>query len=91
MLAKALNNRYMLAWIISNLLAAGEEWHQWFVPGRVASMNDALVNLVSITAFLAVACWIPPLGSAWRARISARLRAVMPVPIPLPAPKKATR
>ncbi len=55
MLARAMGDRYLLAWVASNLLAAGEEYHQLVVPGRVASLEDAAINFVSISAFLLLA------------------------------------
>lgn len=60
LLARALDGRYLLAWLISNLLAAGEEWHQLVVPGRVASIEDEMLNFVAITFFLLLAWAIEP-------------------------------
>jgi len=61
LLARAIGNRWVLAWLISNVLAAGEEYHQLIVPGRVACVEDALLNLASITVFLALACLLQSL------------------------------
>ncbi len=61
MLAQALGRRFVWAWLISNILAVGEEWHQLIVPGRVASVRDALLNVVAITAFLMLASWLATL------------------------------
>lgn len=75
LLARVLGGRYLSAWVICNLLAAGEEWHQLVVPGRVASIEDGLLNLVSITFFIALAKVAEPL-------IRARLRRPLPLPQP---------
>ena len=61
LLARALGGRYLLAWFISNVFAAGEEGHQHVVPGRVASIDDALLNFVAITFFILLAWAIEPL------------------------------
>jgi len=52
LVAKALRRRWVLAWFVSILLATAEEYHQLFVPGRYASVDDALVNLTTISCFL---------------------------------------
>ena len=75
LLARALGGRYLFAWLISNLLAAGEEWHQLVVPGRVASIRDALLNFVAITFFILLAWAIEPF-------IHERLRRSTPTPQP---------
>ena len=63
LLAKAMGNRFLLAWVISNLLAGGEEFYQSFVPGRVSSLDDALLNFVSISVFL-LAGWLRAASTA---------------------------
>ena len=80
MLAKSMGNRYLLAWLIGNILAAGEEWHQRVVPGRVASIDDALMNLGSITAFLLLAHLFTLLPRIKTLRLSHPLPATLPKP-----------
>jgi len=60
LLARALGGRYLFAWLICNLFAASEEWHQLVVPGRVASMEDEMLNFVAITFFILLAWAIEP-------------------------------
>lgn len=60
LLIRVLGGRYLLAWLIGNLLAAGEEWHQLVVPGRVASIEDAMLNFVAITFFILLVWAIEP-------------------------------
>lgn len=52
LVAKALWDQHLLAWLIAIVLATGEEIHQLFVPLRYAGIGDWLVNLAGITAFL---------------------------------------
>jgi VanZ family protein len=35
---------YVLAWVFTVLYAIFDEWHQSFVPGRVASMKDVMFD-----------------------------------------------
>lgn len=78
MLAKTFADRYLLAWLAANLLAAGEEWHQLVVPGRVASLQDALLNFVSITVFLALACHLEPAVRRALARVGPQTNRTQP-------------
>jgi VanZ family protein len=41
-----------LAWTISVLCSAGEEFHQLFVPWRFGCVSDWLLNVLGITLFL---------------------------------------
>lgn len=52
LLAKALWDQYLLAWLIAIVLATGEEVHQLFVPFRYAGVTDWLINFAGITVFL---------------------------------------
>jgi hypothetical protein len=61
---KAIGNRFVLAWVITNAIATAEELHQQYVPGRVASFDDWTTNLLSITVFLAAAGWIAYLSES---------------------------
>ncbi len=56
LLYKAFGRRPRLAWVAANLLAAGEEYRQAFVPGRTAALDDAIVNVLSITTAIALMC-----------------------------------
>ena len=53
--AKALFNEYLLAGVLSVLLATGEEIHQLFVPYRFASMHDWAINMAGVSTFLLTA------------------------------------
>ncbi len=55
LMAKALFNHYLLCWIITILLATGEEIHQLFVPFRFACPQDWMVNVAGISMFLVAA------------------------------------
>jgi len=59
-MAKVLWNRHLLAWLITVLLATGEEVHQLFVPYRYGDIADWAVNVVGITMFLVVAKFVMP-------------------------------
>jgi hypothetical protein len=54
LVAFALRGRLIASWLITNLLAGGEEWHQQFVPGRVMGWDDMLLNTIGITVALAL-------------------------------------
>ena len=60
LLAKALCNQYLLAWLISTVAATGEETHQLFVPFRFSSVEDWSVHMLGITVFLLAAYLITP-------------------------------
>ena len=55
LLAKSLRGRFFAAWLVSVVLATGEEFHQMFVPGRVSSIEDAVLNIIAITFFISLA------------------------------------
>ena len=44
--------RYGLAFVVSAVCAALDEWHQSFVPGRLASAGDFLVDVAGIGGML---------------------------------------
>lgn len=54
LVATALGGRLVLSWILTILLAGGEEWHQQFVPGRIVGWDDMLLNVVGISAALMI-------------------------------------
>jgi VanZ family protein len=43
---------YILSWILTVIYAVSDEWHQSFIPGRVAAYKDVLFD--SLGAFLAL-------------------------------------
>ncbi|MFB3165499.1 VanZ family protein [Neobacillus sp. 179-J 1A1 HS] len=43
---------YILSWILTVLYAVSDEWHQSFMPGRVATYRDVLFD--SLGAFIAL-------------------------------------
>lgn len=52
--------RGILTLVVSAALAALDEWHQSFVPGRTASFGDLLLDLAGVASLLivcAVAAW----------------------------------
>lgn len=60
LLLKAFGNRYLWAWLASLALATGEESYQSLIPGRVPSLEDALLNLIAISFFLCLASLFDP-------------------------------
>ena len=52
LIAGAMRGHLVLAWFISNLLAAAEEWHQQFVPGRIMGWDDMILNVTGISVAL---------------------------------------
>jgi len=52
LMAKALFGQYLLCWVISVLLATGDEIHQLFIKFRFAGIEDWLINGVGISTFL---------------------------------------
>jgi len=50
---KAVGGRTAWAWLIANALAGTEELHQMFVPGRRAAIQDELLNIATVSLFLA--------------------------------------
>jgi VanZ family protein len=48
----AFNYSYILSWVITVLYAVTDEWHQSFMPGRVAAYKDVLFD--SLGAFIAL-------------------------------------
>ena len=75
-LARALGNWHLLAWLITSLLATGEEIHQLFVPFRFSCLGDWMTNLAGITMFLVIHYLLAPrLDRAlqqWRRRLAIR-------------------
>ncbi|WP_225435212.1 VanZ family protein [Bacillus aerolatus] len=47
--------RFFLAWLLTTVYAATDEFHQSFVPGRTASVADVLLD--SVGAALALFVW----------------------------------
>jgi VanZ family protein len=51
------NNRlsYILAWLLTFMYALTDEWHQSFIPGRMATFKDVLIDsLGALIALLVV-------------------------------------
>ena len=57
------------AWTIAVAYGVFDEWHQSFVPGRVASLTDILFNVIGV----ALGIWL----AAWASRYSARSSAAV--------------
>ena len=53
-LALALKGRFITAWFITALLAAGDEAMQLAIPGRYATVGDWLIDLAGITTFIVI-------------------------------------
>lgn len=52
--ARALSGHHLAAWLITVVLATGEEVHQFYVPSRFACVDDWLMNVAGITTFLVI-------------------------------------
>lgn len=50
----ALRRSVWLSWIIALSLAWGEEFHQFFVPGRYFTIGDLTINFLAVSIFLLV-------------------------------------
>lgn len=67
LLTKGLGRRRIhLAWLISIALATGEELYQTTVPGRFPSLQDGVLNIVSITLALALVNLEPAIRAAYQ-------------------------
>lgn len=69
-LGKTLNNRWGWAWAVSVVLATGEELYQGLVPGRTASLDDAVLNILTITVYLLIWVWLESVVAGWHRRRS---------------------
>ncbi|MCC7145877.1 MAG: VanZ family protein [Phycisphaeraceae bacterium] len=49
-----MDRRYVFAWLITLLVAALEEYHQRFIPGRTCDIVDWLVNFASISTTISL-------------------------------------
>jgi VanZ family protein len=49
--------RYRRAWLLSTAYGLTDEWHQRFVPGRTASVEDCVVDALGAAAGL-LAVWL---------------------------------
>jgi VanZ family protein len=56
-------DRYLATFAITAMCALSDEWHQSFVPGRLPSVSDLLLDLAGITGALILLRWRP----TWRA------------------------
>ncbi|MAE63789.1 MAG: hypothetical protein CMJ18_05910 [Phycisphaeraceae bacterium] len=56
-LARAIGQRFLLAWLVSMVLATGEEVHQLVVPFRCSCPGDWLINAMGISTIL-IAGWL---------------------------------
>ncbi|MFC3342929.1 VanZ family protein [Paenibacillus abyssi] len=45
---------YIIAWIISGVFAAADEWHQHFTPMRTARLADVILDLAGATLGIAI-------------------------------------
>lgn len=52
LLARALRNWHLLAWLISVLAATGEEINQLFINWRFSCIEDWMLNVAGITTFI---------------------------------------
>ncbi len=52
------------AWALAVLYASTDEFHQWFVPGRTATLRDVLID----AAGAALGLWLLGRGPDWRPR-----------------------
>ena len=83
-LVKALRGWYLLAWLISVVLATGEEARQLFIPYRFGSISDWMINLAGITCFLVGAKVLrnhmrgrwPATGGEWRGTAATKSTAI---------------
>ncbi len=67
LLTKGLGRRRIhLAWLISIALATGEELYQTTVPGRVASFQDGMLNIIAITLALALVNLEPAIRATYQ-------------------------
>ena len=49
------------------VFAVSDEWHQSYVPGRVASLADLRLDAMGIALGIASRSWhCPPLGGLWK-------------------------
>jgi len=65
-LAIGLGGRWLLAWPLSLAIAAAEELHQAFVPGRCVDIKDFLLNAAAITVVVIIVAVLSH-QAAWRA------------------------
>ena len=64
---------YLLAWILTALYAASDEYHQSLVPGRTPSVMDVLIDVSSAFVALAFIRWAVASKVAWLRRLAHEL------------------
>jgi VanZ family protein len=61
---------YLLAWVLTALYAASDEYHQSLVPGRTPSVMDFLIDVTSAFVALSFVRWAAESRFAWLRRLA---------------------